>query len=125
LLLPTLCRPADELPVPEQPRVDDRVGERTAMMPKRTHTRAQNRAYRVATERLYNQQRRKARRQARFDAYFGPAPPPGENDAIDRYTALLDLGATIIRVSSGLLRYRQGMFVARVVAAMQAAGWRP
>lgn len=43
---------------------------------------------------------------------------------IDRYTALADLGWTIIRVSSDLLRYRQGTFVARVVAAMRAAGWR-
>ncbi len=44
---------------------------------------------------------------------------------IDRYTALLDLGWTIIRVSSELLRFRQGTFVGRVVAAMRAAGWRP
>jgi hypothetical protein len=43
----------------------------------------------------------------------------------DRYTALLDLGWTIIRVSSELLRHRQGALIARVVAAMQAAGWRP
>ena len=43
---------------------------------------------------------------------------------IDRYSGLLDLGWTIIRVSSELLRYRQGTFVARVAAAMQAAGWR-
>ena len=43
---------------------------------------------------------------------------------IDRYTALHDLGWTIIRVSSELLRYREGTFVARVVAAMRAAGWR-
>jgi len=44
---------------------------------------------------------------------------------IDRYSALLDLGWTIIRVSSELLRYRQGTFIARVIAALQAAGWRP
>jgi len=44
---------------------------------------------------------------------------------IDRYTALLDQGWTIIRVGSELLRFRQGTFVGRVVAAMQAAGWRP
>ncbi|ORA16261.1 endonuclease domain-containing protein [Mycobacterium arosiense] len=41
---------------------------------------------------------------------------------IDRGVALADLGWTIVRVSSDLLRYRQGTFVARVVAAMQAAG---
>jgi len=44
---------------------------------------------------------------------------------IDRYSALLDLGWVIIRVSSDLIRYRLGTFVARVVAAMRAAGWRP
>ncbi|AKN15999.1 hypothetical protein MHAE_18507 [Mycobacterium haemophilum DSM 44634] len=44
---------------------------------------------------------------------------------IDRYSGLLDQGWTIIRASSELLRYRQGTFVARVVAAMRAAGWRP
>jgi hypothetical protein len=44
---------------------------------------------------------------------------------IDRYSALLDLGWVIVRVSSELLRYRQATFIARVAAAMQAAGWRP
>jgi hypothetical protein len=43
---------------------------------------------------------------------------------IDRYSALLDLGWVIVRVSSELLRYRQATFISRVVAAMQAAGWR-
>jgi hypothetical protein len=43
---------------------------------------------------------------------------------IDRYSALLDLGWVIVRASSELLRYRQATFIARVVAAMQAAGWR-
>ncbi|SOX56258.1 DUF559 domain-containing protein [Mycobacterium ahvazicum] len=43
---------------------------------------------------------------------------------IDRYSALLALGWTVVRASSDLLRYRQGTFVARVVAAMHAAGWR-
>ncbi|OBK26023.1 hypothetical protein A5634_25180 [Mycobacterium asiaticum] len=42
---------------------------------------------------------------------------------IDRHAALIDLGWTIIRVSSELLRYRLGTFIARVVAALQAAGW--
>jgi hypothetical protein len=43
----------------------------------------------------------------------------------DRYSALLDLGWAIVRVSSELLRYREATFITRVVAAMQAAGWRP
>jgi hypothetical protein len=43
---------------------------------------------------------------------------------IDRYSGLLDLGWVIVRVSSELLRYREATFIARVVAAMEAAGWR-
>ena len=42
-----------------------------------------------------------------------------------RYSALHDLGWTIVRVSSELLRYRQGTFVTRVGTAMRTAGWRP
>lgn len=60
--------------------------------------------------------------------YDGPqhwTDPEQRARDIDRHTALLDLGWTIIRVSSELLRYRQGTLVARVVAAMHAAGWRP
>lgn len=60
--------------------------------------------------------------------YDGPqhwTNPEQRDRDIDRYSALLDLGWTIIRVSSELLRYRQGTFIARVVAAMQAAGWHP
>jgi very-short-patch-repair endonuclease len=59
--------------------------------------------------------------------YDGPQhwTDPAQRDRdIDRYTALLDLRWTIIRVSSELLRYRLGTFIARVVAALQAAGWR-
>jgi hypothetical protein len=60
--------------------------------------------------------------------YDGPqhwTDPEQRDRDIDRYTALLDLGWTIVRVSCELLRYRQGTLVARAVAAMQAAGWRP
>jgi hypothetical protein len=60
--------------------------------------------------------------------YDGPqhwTDPEQRDRDIDRCSALLDLGWTIIRVSSELLRYRQGTFVARVIAAMRAAGWRP
>lgn len=42
---------------------------------------------------------------------------------IDRHVALADLGWTIVRVTSDLLRYREATFVGRVVTAMQAAGW--
>ena len=60
--------------------------------------------------------------------YDGPqhwTDPEQRARDIDRHTALLDLGWAIIRVSSELLRYREGTFIARVVAAMHAAGWRP
>lgn len=43
---------------------------------------------------------------------------------IDRSAELKDLGWTIVRVSNDLLRYREATFIARVVAAMEAAGWR-
>lgn len=60
--------------------------------------------------------------------YDGPqhwTDPAQRQRDIDRHAALLELGWTIIRVSSELLRYRQGTFIARVVAAMRSAGWRP
>jgi hypothetical protein len=60
--------------------------------------------------------------------YDGPqhwTDPVQRDRDIDRYTALLDLGWTIIRVSGQLLRYRQGTFIARVVATMHAAGCHP
>jgi hypothetical protein len=60
--------------------------------------------------------------------YDGPqhwTDPLQRGRDIDRYTALLDLGWSIIRVSNELLRYRQGTFIARVTAAMHAAGWCP
>ena len=60
--------------------------------------------------------------------YDGPqhwTDPEQRARDIDRHTALLDLGWAIIRESSELLRYREGTFIARVVAAMHAAGWRP
>lgn len=56
LLFPSLCRPTGELE--HVPRADDRGGERTAMMPKRRMTRAQNRARRIADERRLNREDR-------------------------------------------------------------------
>lgn len=59
--------------------------------------------------------------------YDGPqhwTDPERRDRDIDRYTALLDLRWSIVRVSSELLRYRRGTVIARVVAAMRAAGWR-
>jgi hypothetical protein len=57
----------------------ERRGERTAMMPRRTTTRAQNRARYVATERRRNREARLARR-AETWSYTGPAPPTEDDD---------------------------------------------
>jgi hypothetical protein len=55
LLFPSLCRAVGGMPGPEADlAIDDYCAERTAMMPKRRRTRAQNRAARVATERRHN-----------------------------------------------------------------------
>ncbi|MCV7104024.1 endonuclease domain-containing protein [Mycobacterium palustre] len=59
--------------------------------------------------------------------YDGPQhwTDPAQRDRdIDRHAALCEQGWTIVRVSSELLRYRRGTLIARVVAAMRAAGWR-
>jgi hypothetical protein len=69
LLFPSLCQPTGDFDIP-QPSPDDRCGERTAMMPTRRRTRAQNRAQRIAAERHHRA----------ASAYFGPAPPDDEDD---------------------------------------------
>ncbi len=53
LLFPTLCAPTGDLPAVEL-ALADRCGDKTAMMPLRTTTRAQNRAHRIAAERHHN-----------------------------------------------------------------------
>jgi hypothetical protein len=69
LLFPSLCVPTGDVPAPAP--TTERCGERTAMMPLRTRTRAQNRAQRIATERRHNRQTRLATQAARAR----PAPP--------------------------------------------------
>ena len=81
LLFPSLCQPTGELALPPaSPPIDDHRGDRTAMMPKRRRTRAQNRAARIAAERRQNQRARDARRQARRAALFAPAPRASDAD---------------------------------------------
>ena len=75
LLFPTLCTPAGVPPTPEPARVD-RCGDKTEMMPRRTTTRAHNRAHYIAAERHRN-------RQTRLGAHVaqtGPAPPAPTDD---------------------------------------------
>jgi hypothetical protein len=67
--------PAPELDLPP----DDYCAQRSAMMPKRRRTRAQNRAQRIATERRRNREARLART-AESESYTGPAPPGSDDD---------------------------------------------
>ena len=64
LLFPSLCAPSAVVPTLEH---TDRCGDRTAMMPLRTTTRAQDRSHRIAAERGHNRRRRLA----------GPGPLSG------------------------------------------------
>ena len=80
LLFPTLCAPTGELPLFDIDGTQPRCGDRTAMMPKRRRTRAQNRARRINSERRHNHAAR-ASRQAQLVGNLGPAPPGGRGDA--------------------------------------------
>ena len=79
LLFPSLCRSVGGFACAEADTPVDYCAERTAMMPKRRRTRAQERASRVATERRHNREARLARKAAR-PSYFGPAPPDSDDD---------------------------------------------
>ncbi len=58
LLFPSLCQAVGGMPAPEADPPQDYCGDRSAMMPKRRRTRAQDHAYRVATERRHNREAR-------------------------------------------------------------------
>jgi Domain of unknown function (DUF222) len=60
MLFPSLCAPTGAVPAPRAGAADDRCGERTAMMPRRHRTRAQNRAHHIAAERRENHRARVA-----------------------------------------------------------------
>ena len=78
VLFPSLCAPTGDAPRPAATNTE-RCGERTAMMPKRRRTRAQNRATRIAAERRHNREARSARR-AECWSYVGLAPPEADGD---------------------------------------------
>ena len=65
------------MPAPEADPPADYRAERTAMMPRRRRTRAQDRANRIATERRHNRDARTARRKA---PVWSPGPAPPESD---------------------------------------------
>ncbi|MEE6177217.1 hypothetical protein SKC42_12170, partial [Mycobacterium sp. 050134] len=52
LLFPTLCQPTGEIPTPTT--TPERTAHRALMMPTRQHTRTQDRARRIDTERALN-----------------------------------------------------------------------
>jgi hypothetical protein len=78
LLFPALCVSGDPPPVVRMP--DTQSANRGAMMPIRTHTRAQNRAARIAAERQHNRTSREARKKRWEYAHVGSSdddePPP-------------------------------------------------
>lgn len=75
LLFPSLCAPTGEIPAPEADLPPDYCAERTAMMPERRRTRAENRAKYIADERRHNRAMLPARQSAHQAASPGPAPP--------------------------------------------------
>ena len=82
LLFPSLCHSVGGFPSPEIEPPQDYCAERTAMMPTRRRTRAQDRASRAATERGHNREERLARRASREKSWShsGTAPPPDTDD---------------------------------------------
>ncbi len=79
LLVPSLCRAVGARPAPEADPPPDYCTDKTAMMPQRRTTRAQNRAHRIATQRRHNRDARLARR-AEPSRYTGPAPPHPDDE---------------------------------------------
>jgi hypothetical protein len=78
LLFPSLCHSTGAIPALEADPAHAYCGERTAMMPKRRRTRAQNRAQRINTERRHNHNARMARKAA-CTSENGPAPPADDD----------------------------------------------
>jgi hypothetical protein len=70
LLFASLCAPTGDPPPPAATPVE-RCGARTAMMPQRARSRAENRAHRIATERRHHRDARLAAQATQT----GPAPP--------------------------------------------------
>lgn len=79
LLFPSLCTPTGELASSDPVNPPQRTN-RTAKVPKRRRTRAQNHARYVAAERRKNRNERQARHAARHAAWTGPAPPTAGDD---------------------------------------------
>jgi hypothetical protein len=68
------------MPTPEANPTPDYCADRTAMMPKRRRTRAQNRAHRIATERRHNRMARQAPLKDCEPYDFGPRDAVGDGE---------------------------------------------
>jgi Domain of unknown function (DUF222) len=79
LLFPSLCVPTGDLAGHETDSPIEYCDDRNAMMPRRSRTRRQDRAQRVAAERRQNHQARTTRRTDRL-SYLGPAPPDANDE---------------------------------------------
>ena len=83
LLFPSLCRGVGAIAAAEADVAPDYCGDRTAMMPARRRTRAQNRAGRIAAERRHNRDARMGRRSESTSMGSGSSSssgPPGADD---------------------------------------------
>jgi hypothetical protein len=79
LLFPSLCVPTGDVNAPQPSTAVEYCGDRTSMMPRRSRTRRQDRAHRVAAERRQNHRARTTRRTDRL-SYLGPAPPSDSDE---------------------------------------------
>jgi Domain of unknown function (DUF222) len=79
LLFPSLCAPTGDVRAPQPNSPINYCGDRTAMMPKRRRTRAQDRTHRVSAERRRNHTARTVRRSESM-SHLGPAPPDVDDD---------------------------------------------
>jgi hypothetical protein len=80
LLFPSLCYSVGGMPAPEADPPPDYCAQRTAMMPKRRRTRAQNRAHRITAERKRNRMARQAPRRDCEPYDFGPRDAVGDGE---------------------------------------------
>jgi hypothetical protein len=76
LLFPSLCHSTGGIPAVEADPPLDYCGDRTAMMPKRRRTRAQNRAQRIAAERSRIRNDARTRKQPYAREPSNDEPPP-------------------------------------------------
>ncbi|ODQ97341.1 hypothetical protein BHQ20_26960 [Mycobacterium intermedium] len=80
LLFPSLCGAVGGMPCPEVDTGEDYCGQRSAMMPRRRRTRAQDRAARIKAERKRNRDARAKTRTISTTGETTAGPPPDPDD---------------------------------------------